>query len=77
MDSAFVRNAATGAPLAPGPLQFVRLPEVGELIWAPPNFWSVVQVVHAWNGPNSPVTELRVTPGTSQLSASPTHVAPF
>jgi hypothetical protein len=78
MDSVFVVNAQTGQQMGP-PAQFLRVPGPGELIWAPPNMYSVVRVVHSWmNGPN-PVAAVHVAPAQSHptTAAMAGHVSPF
>ena len=76
MDAAYVRNAMTGALVAPGPVQFVRLPVSGEFAFAPPNTWSVVRVVHGWNA-SGPIAEIHVSPGAPHAAAFDSQISPF
>ena len=77
MESAFVRNASTHQLLKQQAVEFVRVPVVGEVIAAPPQMWSVVRVVHGWNGPNGAVLEVWVTPAAPLTAPTPDHVSPF
>ena len=80
MDIAFVVNAQTGASMSPQPVQFLRIPVPGELVFAAPNMYSVVRVVHSWsNGPN-PVAAVHLTPAQPHAASASTlagHVNPF
>lgn len=80
MDNAYIVNAQTGQQMG-RPVQFLRIPAVGELIWAPPQMYSVVRIVHGWlGGPSpAPVAAVHVAPATNlQANAATTRqVSPF
>lgn len=62
MESALVRNLQSGKLVASTPLQFVRLPHVGEGVQLGNTVWIVNSVIHAWRSPNDPLCEIRVMP---------------
>jgi len=65
MESAFIRNVANGALIAPQPLQFIRVPVPGEYVQLSNLAWSVIAVVHGWRNPTAPIEpilEVRVAP---------------
>ena len=62
MEAAFVRNAQTGQFVSKIPLQFVRIPCIGESVQLGNVVWVVSSVIHAWRSPNEPIIEIRVTP---------------
>jgi hypothetical protein len=64
METAFVRNLQNGQLVAKAPLQFVRLPHVGEGVQLGNTVWIVNNVIHAWRSPNEPLCEIRVMPPT-------------
>lgn len=64
METAFVRNLKNGQLVANAPLQFVRLPLVGEGVQLGNVVWVVNNVIHAWRSPNEPLCEIRVLPPT-------------
>jgi len=62
MGSALLRNDITGAFLWNGPVQFARIPQIGEYVQLGRVFWAVSSVLHAWDGHKQPVCELRLSP---------------
>lgn len=64
MEAAFVRNLRDGRLIANAPLQFIRIPCVGEGVQIVNAVWIVNSVVHAWRSPNEPLCEIRVVPPT-------------
>ena len=65
MDVAYVRYAVGLDFLSAQPIQFVRIPCAGELIFLPPTLYRVSDVVHFWDEQGRPVVELRVAPATN------------
>ena len=60
MDLVVVMNAANNTPMGQ-PVEFLRVPVVGEYISGPPNMYEVVRVMHGWaNG--GPVAAVYVAP---------------
>lgn len=65
MDTAYIRDAATGRLLSQEPVTFLRLPERGELIANNRSLLTVVRVIHGWSAPASPVAWLDVAPAAA------------
>lgn len=76
MELAYVRNALDGKLMSQLPIQFVRLPVAGDFVFVPPNFWSVIRVIHFWNNAG-PACEVQVEPANAHLPVSNSHVTPF
>lgn len=62
MEAVYVRNLKNGQLVANVPLQFVRVPHVGESVQLGNVAWVVNSVIHAWRSPNEPLCEIRVMP---------------
>jgi hypothetical protein len=70
MGSAFIRNAKTGALVANAPIEFARVPAVGEFIQLGNALWTVSAVLHGWNAQKQPICEVRVQPPGSEAVVS-------
>ncbi len=60
MENAYVRNADNGMLLSPSPVAFVRVPMPGELIFAQPQYFAVIQTIHGWDNLRNPSVEIQV-----------------
>lgn len=69
MDTAYIRDAATGRLLTRDPVAFLRLPERGELIANNRTLLTVVRVIHGWSAPAAPVAWLDVAPAATHSEA--------
>lgn len=76
MESALVRNLKTGQLISNAPLQFVRLPNVGDYIQLGNAAWVVSTVIHAWRNQNDPLCEIRIFPPTRDENLPIEHSAP-
>lgn len=69
MDTVFLRNAATGQLANAEPVELRRIPVKGDFIVASDRrLYTVVRVIHDWDGGNLPVVLCDVAPAEVALA---------
>jgi hypothetical protein len=59
---AYLFDARNRKPMGNQPLQFVRVPAIGEYVQLPNAIWTVQAVCHVWSPNGEPVVELLLAP---------------